>query len=271
MSTLRTTLLVAAALLVASAGSAAPLQMSINITKEDRQFLLDNQQMIAIAMPSPVSGDGAAVVVALMLRPVANRTQVVFDAFGPAATLYAAHPPVAPYDRIAMALQAPVADGQAYSFNGAAINGNGAGVAGAVLVHYDGPATAGPPVVVGVAGQVHDAGLDPPPPPVPLNYYVLNRNETRLIPQVQPVAWIFICSDMGAGTVLPQALLQPTPQSSPASQARAAFPRQMPALQIGPYLSVRLDAGEQTDVYFDSGSNAFGYAPPVRNNTPPAD
>lgn len=251
-------LLVLAALLALRAGGAAPLLLNINMTAQDRQFLITNRQKIAIVLPSPASGDDAGVTVVLVLQPIANLTTVAFE---PAPTLYLAYAPVGSFDTIRMAMQAQAAYGQAYSFDGVGISGEGSGMGGYVSMYYSAPAAPGPPVVVGLAGYVYDVATGKPAQPSPLNYFALNRYQTRLIPRTAPVAWVFVSTDVGIGSVLPLVVLKPVPPSAPMPPGGQAPPgRQSPVLQIGRYLSVQLDASEQNNIYFDIGANAFGYA-----------
>jgi hypothetical protein len=258
MSVFRKHMLVLAALLALGDGRAAPLLLNIHLTAQDRQFLIANRQKIAIVLPSPASDENASVSVALVLQPIANVTQVAFET---SPVLYLAYAPIGSFDTIRMAMQAQVAYGQAYSFDGVGINGEGAGVDGYVALYYAAPDAPGPPVVAGLAGYVYDVATGKPAQPAPLNHFTLNRYETRLIPRSAPLAWVFVSTDVGVGSVLPVLALKPVAPSAPAQRGGSALPgRQTPALQLGRYLPVRLDASEQTTIHFDINGNAFGYA-----------
>ena len=254
-------LLALTALLMQPTCSSAPLLLSINMTAQDRQFLITNNQKIAIVMPYPASDD-TSVVVALVLQPIANLTQVAFEA---TPVLYLAYAPVGLFDTIKIALQSPAAYGQAYSFDGARINGEGTGVPGYVSLYYNAPKAGGASVITGLAGYVYDVATGKQAQPSPLNHYLLNRYETRLIPATRPVAWVFVSTDVNIGSVLPMAALKPvSPSTTTRSGDHALAGKQAPPLQIGRYLPVQLDASEQTNIYFDIGANAFSYAAPTQ-------
>ena len=236
---------------------AATQLLSINMTAQDRQFLIDNKQKVAIVLPVPASGDNSSVVVAMVLQPIANLTRVAFEQ---APVLYLAYAPIGAFDTVRMAQQTRVAYGQAYSFDGVRVNGEGNGVGGAVGIYFNAPNNTVPPVVAGLAAHMYDVAVGKQQNPAPLNFFLLNRYETRLIPQPGPLAWVFIGTDLGAGSVLPLALLKPVPLSTPAPAAGPATAGQAPpALQIGRYLSVKLDATEPANIYFDINGNAFSY------------
>jgi len=238
--------------------SCAAYLLGINMTAKDRQSLISNNQKIAIALPYPGSENNASVIVTLVLQPMANLTQVAFE---PAQVLYLAYSPIGTFDTIKMAQQSRVAFGQTYSFDGVRINGEGNGLEGYVSIYFNAPKNSVAPVIAGLAGYVYDVATGKQASPSPLNYYTLNRYQSRLIPKPKPVAWVFICTDLSIGSVLPLAILKPVPMSAPAPAGSLALAGQpTPVLQIGRYLSVKLDASEPASIYFDITSNAFGYA-----------
>lgn len=240
-----------------SKAATAPV-LSINLTLQDRQFLIANNQIISIVLPSPASDSNANVTVALTLRPIANLTRIAFDA---APVLYLAYAPIGSFDTIQMTLQSPATYGQAYSFDGAGINGDGTGVDGAISIYYSAPQADAAPLIVGVAGYVYDVAAGKPAQPSPLNYYGLNRYETRLIPQTAPVAWVFVSTNLNVGSVLPIALLKPVPPLTAAPHGgRSQTGQVVPTLQIGRYLPVQLDGDAQATIYFNISGNAFAYA-----------
>lgn len=244
--------------LFSHACAAAQLQLNIKINLDGRNFLIANQQKITIALASPASADDAAVVAAMTLQPIADTTQIVFD---PAVALYLTYWPVTAFDILGMALQSPVVYGQAYSFNGVQINGNGNGLRGYVSIYYDAPLNS-QPVVTGLAWFIYDITMGKPSTPSPVNYYTLNRFETRVITQSAPIVWVFVASGINTGSVLPLSILKPvTPPSSNSNSEAAVSGSNSVVPQIGRYLSVNVDPSTQATIHFDLASNAFADGP----------
>jgi len=249
-------LLLAALWALADGVAAAPV-LTISLNAQDRRYLADTNQNVTIVLPEPASGGGANVVVALVLQPISDRTRIGFE-LGPA--LYLAHPPVAVFGSIDIALSGgEAAYGAAYSFNGAGIAGAGSGVADYVSIRNNAPEGAGAAIVVGLAGKVYDQAAGVPNHPSVLNYYLLNHGETQVIPKIKPLAWVFLSTGAGVGSVLPTALLHASAPSATAARGLRRRTVSMPTPQFGAYLPVLLDASEQNVIHLDVGSNAFHY------------
>jgi len=249
-------LLLAALWALADGVAAAPV-LTISLSVQDRRYLVDTNQNVTIVLPEPASGDGANVVVALVLQPISDPTLIGFD-LGP--TLYLAHPPVAVFGSIDIALSnRDVAYGTAYCFNGAGIVSAGSGVAGYVSIRNNAPDGAGAAIVAGLAGKVYNQAADVPTQPSVLNYYLLNRGQTQVIPKIKPLAWVFLSTGIADGTVVPTALLNAAAPSATAARGRRRHATPTPTPRLGDYLPVLLDASEQNIIHLDASSNAFQY------------
>ncbi|MFA6052443.1 MAG: hypothetical protein WC762_07610 [Methylobacter sp.] len=243
--------------------NAAQLTLNINVDIEGRQFLITNQQKVAIALASPLSESNTAIVVAFVIEPSADSTRIVFDSD---AILYVSYSPVAAFDIIKIAYPAPtpVVYGQAYNFNGVAIVGGDtrAGLDGYVTIYFDAPQSSTLPVETGLAWYIHEKDTSSPTLPLPINYYTLYPYETRVIPKPDPVVWVFIASnDISAGSVLPVSIMKPLSNSVQAFNVGTDSVKQAAVPQIGDYLSVDLDAPEQATIHFELTKNAFVYGP----------
>lgn len=233
---------------------ADPLTLNINVNTEGRQFLITNKQKIIIALANPLSEDNTAIVVSMAFQPIADSTQIAFDSENVA--LYLAHMPM-PVDafdtiNIDQAVQAKVAYGQAYSFNGTQINGENGGLKGYVTIYFEAPNST-QPVVTGLAWNIYDKAMGEPMTPLPINYFTLNNLQNRVIPKPNPIVWVFIASDISVGSVLPISILKSELSAAQVLNDKTAVP------QIGRYLSVNLDAPEQTTIHFENAANAFVY------------
>jgi len=249
--------LLLAALWALTDGVAAAPVLTISLSAHDRRYLADTNQNVTIVLPEPASGDGANVVVALVLQPISDRTRIGFE-LGPA--LYLAHPPVAVFGSIDIAFSGGgVAYGAAYSFNGASIASAGSGVANYVSIRNNAPDGAGAAIVVGLAGKVYNQAAGVPTQPSVLNYYLLNRGQTQMICKIEPVAWVFLSTGLDNGTVVPRTLLQASAPSATAARGRQRRAAPMPTPQFGTYLPVLLDASEQNIIHLDASSNTFQY------------
>lgn len=250
--------LLLAALWALADGLAAEPVLTVRLTEKDRRYLAESNQKVTIVLPKPASGGGANVVVALVLQPISDCTRIGFE-LEPA--LYLAHPPVAAFGSIGIALLAEKVEyGAAYTFNGAGIAGAGPGVPGYVSIRNNAPDGAGAAVVVGLAGKVYNQAAGVPTQPSVLNYFLLDRGETRVIPRIEPSAWVFLSTGFYDGTVVPTALLSASAPSATAARGRRLPASAMPTPQFGTYLPVLLDASEQNIIRLDAGSNAFQYS-----------
>lgn len=229
---------------------AGPMQLTIYVNLDARQFLISSNQKIIIVLPDPMSEGGTAVVAAATLQPIADSTTLIFDSD---SALYVTSGPVAPLGVLTMGVTNPMVYGSAYSFNGVQINGNGSGLSGYVSIYYEAPLSS-QPVVTGLAEFIYESATGKPQTPSPINYYTLNPFETQYIEQPTPVVWAFVASDISTGSVLPLSILTPV---SPSSSRAKALLESNSSFQIGRYLAVTLSSSNQASIHFDSSINAF--------------
>lgn len=256
----RALLLVAVSAPLFDSCNAAQHILEINVDSKGREYLIANQQQVAIAIASPLSESDSAIVVAFAFQPFATLTQVVFE---DDVALYLSYSPVMPFDVIKISYKIMAAYGQAYSFNGVSIVGEApnAGLDGYIAIYFDAPAHSNLSVVTGLAWFVYEHAAGKPSQPLPINYYTLNRYQTRVIPKSEPTVWVFVASDIVSGSVLPASILNPIPNGAQAFTAASYSFIQTVVPQIGNYLSVNLEAPEQSTIHFDLTKNAFDYGP----------
>lgn len=236
--------------LTGSHSAKKPLELKVQVDLQGRKFLLNTGQQVVItsAMPS----DGGMVVIRDVFMPMNDETPV---AFGPALKLYLSHQRHDTFGDIAIALSAPVREGQSYAFTGTGIVGTDSGIPGHVSIYYDAPPNADRAVTVGLATS-QDTGE-----PRPVNHYVLQRFETRVIPIPGPCVLILVGGGVKSGETLPIHLLRPVKRVQ-------AVTGEGPPVRLAPgvpilsnALRVDLTASEQVVVHFDSALNAFQYGP----------
>ncbi|TLP64639.1 MULTISPECIES: hypothetical protein [Pseudomonas] len=233
---------------------AAPLQMTLYLDNEARQFLYEANQQILIVLPVPASQDNAVVVAMALDPPLADSTTLLFELD---AELYVANGRVVPLGVIAIGLAQQVAAGQIYSFNGQRINGDGDGFEGHVCVYFDAPRNA-LPVTVGMAGYIYDRAQGKPTQPSPTNFFILQMFQTQIIARTTAQVWVLVGSGISAGSVLPKSILRPVvPTADSAGDALAASSN----LQLGRYREVMLGGSNRTSLHYDPAISAFSEGP----------
>lgn len=233
---------------------ADPLQMTVYLNNEARQFLYETNQKILVVLPVPASQDNAVVVAMAMDPPLAESTTLVFELD---AELYVANGQVVPLGVIAIGLAQQIVVGQSYSFNGQRINGDGDGVKGYVCLYFDAPRNA-MPVLTGMAGYIYDRAQGKPAQPSPTNFFMLQMFQTQIIARTTAQVWVLVGSGISAGSVLPSTILRPVSPSEGRVVEASATPS---SLQIGRYRAVMLGGSNKVSLHFDPAISAFSEGP----------
>ncbi len=240
--------------LLIQAGHANPLSLTLYLDITARQFLNASNQSIVIVVPDPASEADNSIVAVTLPPPIADTMTITIELN---SSVYVANTPPMPMEVVNPALTSPVIYGNAYSFNGYAINGNGKGKDGTVGIYYDAPANA-QALITGQALFIYDSATGKPSRPSPINAFTLNRFQSRYIPQPAAVIWAMVGSNLRSGSVLPNSVLKSvTPYLSFANasaQGRASF-------QISRYLEVPFNGQGQASIHYDSSLNAFQHGP----------
>jgi hypothetical protein len=130
-----------AAGLFAQIGQAGTLQLTLYLDIDARQFLNASHQSILIVVPNPASEADNTVVALTLPPPIADSMKLIIE---PDSSLYIANGTVSSVDVINMGLITSVLYGNAYSFNGVQINGDGKGKDGTVGIYYEAPSNSQP-------------------------------------------------------------------------------------------------------------------------------
>jgi len=233
---------------------AAPLRLTLYLNIEARQFLNATNQSIVIVVPDP-SSEGDNSVVAINLPPPITDSMVVV--IEPKTSIYVAHGVVSSAQAFKIGVSSPVLYGNAYSFNGYKINGNGKGKDGSVGIYYDAPPNA-KPLITGQALFIYYSDTGKPASPSPINGFTLNPFQSRYISQPAAVIWALIGSNISSGSVLPNSVLKSVSPylsyANASTQGRSSF-------QISRYLEVPFNEQNQASIHFDLSLNAFECGP----------
>jgi hypothetical protein len=228
-----------------------PLSLSIQVGPQGRRFLSDTGQQIVIA--STDVSDGNTIVIRRVLDPFFEGPTVVLE---PSWLLYLSPQLYAAFDLIKIADSTPGQAGQKYAFTGSQIVAMGDGVSGFISIYYDAPPGSTQPMTVGIAVKSKDSATLQP-----INHYVLQRFETRLIRVPSSSVWVFVAGGMKSGQVVPVSILQPVRQVQ-SNFSRSPIVQMNPdAPLFGDYLPVDLTVPAQSVIHFDATINAFRYGP----------
>ena len=243
-----------AAGLFAQIGQAGTLQLTLYLDVDARQFLNASHQSILIVVPNPASEADNTVVALTLPPPIADSMKLIIE---PDSSLYIANGTVSSVDVINMGLITPVLYGNAYSFNGVQINGDGKGKDGTVGIYYEAPSNS-QPLITGLALFMYDSASGKPSAPSPINTFTLNRFQSRYISQPASIIWVLVGSDISNGSVIPTGVFKSATSYSTYSNTS---PRTRSTFQLSRYLEVTFNAQNQASIHFDTSVNAFAPGP----------
>lgn len=233
---------------------AGQLQLTLYLNTSARQFLNNSSQSILIVIPNPASEAGNTVVAMTLPPPIADSMTLIIETD---ANLYVTNGAIASVDVITTGVASPASYGNAYSFNGVQINGDGSGQAGTVGIYYNTPPNA-QALITGLALFIYDSAQGKPATPSPINAYTLNRFQSRYISQPTAVLWALVGGGINASSVLPSSLFKPVSASTSFANASS---QAVTSFQLSRYLEVPFNAQNQASIHFDTTLNAFAPGP----------
>lgn len=254
MSVYRLRIALLAWFLLSPAGMAAPLQLTLSVNDEARQFLIDTGQQIIVVLPEPSSPTEAMVVAVALELPLVDSAELILELD---RELYVSSQWVLPLGEVVMSASHSAQTGRAYRFDGRSISEDGPGLPGYLSLYFDAPPNARP-VQAGLAGFVYWKAAGRAEHPSPLRYFTAQRMHTQIVASTEPLLWVFVGSGIGNGSTLPRALLRPAAPVLTSAPRVAARPTN---LQFSRYAAVKPSAGNTTILHFDRALGAFVEGP----------